>query len=507
MTVTNSTLSDNTANGGDGGAAGQFNSAPGDDGQGLGAAIFNYSGMLFVLNSTIYDNKVDGAAGSEGAVVSRGSVADGAANDTIDNTIIADTTDGGSPVDDYVSSSNAGFAGTNNYIENTSVAFMNPVTPAPEGIGTLGDNGGPTETHDLTAASGLIDQGDVTVAAGLAEDQRGYIPRDVNGFPDVGAFEFGADPPNQPPVADAGDDQTVECTAPMGGTEVTLDGSGSSDPDDDPLTYTWTGPFPEGGGTVNGEMPVVTLPLGVHVITLEVDDGNGETDTDTVTITVEDTTAPSIVLNGANPLTLECAVDAYVEPGAIVTDVCDDDPMTEITGAVDESTPGSYEITYTATDASNNSSSEIRTVNVVDTIPPEITVLGSPMQLWPPNHKYVEIAVADIVTAASDLCDGDIGIDDVVITSVTSDELENGKGDGNTQNDIVIASDCSTVSLRSERRGKGNGRVYTIHLAATDADGNTGTASYQVHVPHDQAGGPAIDDGPAYTETSACAAP
>ncbi|HEX7183446.1 MAG TPA: PKD domain-containing protein, partial [Thermoanaerobaculia bacterium] len=94
---------------------------------------------------------------------------------------------------------------------------------------------------------------------------------------------------NEPPVADAGDDQTAavdeSCQA-----SIFLDGSGSSDPDGDALTYTWTGPF----GTASGETATVTLTPGVHTITLTVDDGQGGTDSDEVVVTVVDTTPPAI---------------------------------------------------------------------------------------------------------------------------------------------------------------------------------------------------------------------
>ena len=89
---------------------------------------------------------------------------------------------------------------------------------------------------------------------------------------------------NQPPVANAGPDQNAEHIS-ASGTAVTLDGSGSTDPDEDPLTYTWTGPFSEGGGTLTGVNPVVTLPLGTHTISLVVDDGT-ETDTDDVDVSI-----------------------------------------------------------------------------------------------------------------------------------------------------------------------------------------------------------------------------
>ena len=63
--------------------------------------------------------------------------------------------------------------------------------------------------------------------------------------------------------------------------------------------------------------------------------------------------------------------------------------------------------------------------------------------------------VTDFVTGVTDSCDTTLGIGSVVIEKVTSDEIENGNGDGNTLNDIVIAADCKSVQLRSEREGGG----------------------------------------------------
>ena len=220
---------------------------------------------------------------------------------------------------------------------------------------------------------------------------------------------------NSPPIAEAGPDQNTECANPNGAS-VTLDGTGSSDPDDDPLSFAWTGPF----GSVAGPTPTVTIPLGTHAITLTVNDSNGGTDTDEVVIIVEDTT------------------------------------------------------------------------------PPEITVQADPIVLWPPNHKYHTIDLSQIVTGVADACDANASAGDVVVASATSDEPENGQGDGNTTDDIVIGGDCQSVDLRAERQGGGNGRLYTIHLAVTDASGNEGTASYQVHVPHNKKSG-AVDDGPSFT--------
>jgi Tol biopolymer transport system component len=97
---------------------------------------------------------------------------------------------------------------------------------------------------------------------------------------------------NEIPFASAGPDQIVEATAIQ--TPVTLDGSGSSDPDEDTLTYTWTGSF----GIVSGASPVVELSLGTHEINLSVNDSNDGYDEDAVQIIVQDTTPPVLTVPG-----------------------------------------------------------------------------------------------------------------------------------------------------------------------------------------------------------------
>jgi len=132
-----------------------------------------------------------------------------------------------------------------------------------------------------------------------------------------------------------------------------------------------------------------------------------------------------------------------------------------------------------------------------DITPPEVSVSGKPIVLWPPNHEYHIIEISDFVLSVNDLVDLDCGIEDVVITSVSSDEPENikGMGDSNTLNDIVIVN-SQTVKLRAERQGKGNGRVYTINFEVKDASGNTVHSSFKVWVPHNKKSGSiTIDDG------------
>ena len=70
----------------------------------------------------------------------------------------------------------------------------------------------------------------------------------------------------------------------------------------------------------------------------------------------------------------------------------------------------------------------------------------------------------------------------VRLVSITSNEPDNGLGDGHTPDDIVIIDDF-TFDLRAERSGIGSGRIYTITYEVTDACGNTTMQSATVIVP------------------------
>jgi hypothetical protein len=89
--------------------------------------------------------------------------------------------------------------------------------------------------------------------------------------------------PDQAPVANAGPDQVLTDTDDSGDQAVTLDGSGSFDPDGPIVGYAWT----EGDTPIaSGARPTITLDVGVHVLTLTVTDGPGLTDTDEVQVAI-----------------------------------------------------------------------------------------------------------------------------------------------------------------------------------------------------------------------------
>jgi hypothetical protein len=315
----------------------------------------------------------------------------------------------------------------------------------------------------------------------------------------------------------------------------------------------------QGSVSVSAASTVNVSQVGSYTVTYSAaDQAGGQAAPVVRTVNVTDTLPPVINVLGPNPAALECA-KPFVEPGATALDGCSGALPVVTSGAVNAGVPGSYVIGYASTDPSGNSGTATRLVTVGDTTPPaidavDLTILGKNLKLvvndgtltvgglrfplnrsgqfnvdghtvtfeggsvtvdglpalsggrtivlLPPNHDYHLFTIADLVSSVTDSCDASLGLADAVISQVTSDEAVNGPGTGNTQNDIVIASDCRSAQLRIERQGGGNGRVYDIALHVQDPAGNRTATTVQVMVPANGLG--AVDDGPHHTVTSAC---
>ena len=123
----------------------------------------------------------------------------------------------------------------------------------------------------------------------------------VNSAPSSVAITVNAPASNNPPVANAGPNQTV-----ASGASVQLNGSGSSDPDGNPITYAWSqtaGPAVTLSSTTVA-MPTFTAPTGPATLTFQlvVNDGHVNSSPSSVTITVNapSTNNPPIANAGAN---------------------------------------------------------------------------------------------------------------------------------------------------------------------------------------------------------------
>ena len=148
-------------------------------------------------------------------------------------------------------------------------------------------------------------------------------------------------------------------------------------------------------------------------------------------------------------------------------------------------TDGSYTVTYRSVDKAGNVESPKSISFKIDQTAPKFTACGvSPAELWPANHRMVD------VTASVTVADSGSGPTGFVLKSVASNEPDNGLGDGDTPNDIQgfeVGKPDTQGQLRAERSGLGTGRVYTLTYQVSDLAGNVQTCNATVTVPHDQA--------------------
>lgn len=284
-------------------------------------------------------------------------------------------------------------------------------------------------------------------------------------------------------------------------TDQTVKLNGTTTDDVSTITQvTWN--FGDNSTPLNGSSPALLnathtyKAAGVYNATLTVKFGPplNKTETATATITVLQDQPP--VVNAGPDITVEQASHAGTQ--VTLNGTATDDVSTRFNFAWSENgvvlatdinvtnttliytfNLGTRIVTLNATDQAGLTGSDNVTVKVVDTTPPQINATATPNALWPPNHKYVEVKIN---VTAFDICDSSPKI---TFVSITSNESDNGLGDGNTANDIQIIDDF-TFNLRAERSGTGSGRIYTVTYKATDISGNCALTSVTIEVPHNQ---------------------
>ncbi len=204
-------------------------------------------------------------------------------------------------------------------------------------------------------------------------------------------------------------------------------------------------------------------------------------------ITVIDTEPPSI--DAPDATTLECTAlggnplaDAQVQGwlnSATAVDRCGGSSI--VLDRPSFFPLGVTTVGFTARDECGNSARASSSLDVRDTIPPELSLAVFPAVLWPPNHQLVEISA---FANATDLCSAPTPR----IVSVVSSEPDDahGSGDGNTTGDVQGVEPGTADSrflVRAERAGSGSGRTYAVRYEAVDTLGNSVQKTVPVLVP------------------------
>ena len=180
---------------------------------------------------------------------------------------------------------------------------------------------------------------------------------------------------------------------------------------------------------------------GTYFLVYSATDSSGNNSQATKTVKVVDGVNPIIQVD---PLTIDHEINtAYQDIGITATDNSGLSLYVQSTGTVDVSELGEYKITYNAKDASGNEAQPvIRTVNIVDTISPEIIVNGDSVVYHLLNSEYNDLGAS--VKDNSNYIDASGNLVDRVTLEVDSNV------------DITSEGDYTITYTATDNEGQGN---------------------------------------------------
>jgi hypothetical protein len=254
-------------------------------------------------------------------------------------------------------------------------------------------------------------------------------------------------PANTPPVASAGGPYTTTY-----GSGVTLDGSGSSDPDGDPLTYSWTINGHTGSTGVSPTLSWADLQaLGVtaagsYTVSVTLSDGtNAPVPSDPTTLTVNK--ADQSITFGALPDRTygdaDFALTASADSGRPVTfTAADGATVSQIGGAWYAHVTAAGPATITAHqsgDANYNSAPDVDQSFIISPKLLTASIIGDPT-------KQYDTTTAATLTPANFYLSGLVGSDSISVTQTSGTYNSPNVTAANTVTAILTAADLSPVS-------------------------------------------------------------
>jgi len=303
---------------------------------------------------------------------------------------------------------------------------------------------------------------------------------DTNNVDDVFLFDRGV--MNAAPIANAGNDSNVVL-----GSSVVLDGSGSFDPDGEPITlYQWqvvsTPANSNLGSWTANEVDPLFAPdsSGVFVLSLTVSDGLASSSADEVFISVSDNLPPVVVITADNtqgyaPLSVSFDGSQSYDPesGAVtyLWDFGDGSNSHEMGPIHLYTTPGSYLATLTVTDdIGNHGQAEMRIDVLAVNQAPVITNFSvSPASGPAPLLANFSLQVSDPendnLSVVWDLGDGTLVYDELQLShSYTSP--------GTFHGSVTVSDGLSSTQ-----------QIFTVNV---DSDFVIKHAYYKIYVVHEK---------------------